>query len=654
LCLAPTVPAAAQSVLAFKYTPAPRAQIAIWIEDAQGQFKSTVALTEAVGYRGIGNRPGSSDMNSGYRWPYGRREGVLPIWAHRRASAPGAQLFPRVIFQSRIEGLASRTASDQSSDSYYCLQFEVAKSTRDQLDAVSCATQFSSDKGRYLTEQDVANAYAEPYEPQPGQGLLQPLPLKSYYPPRMDVTRCGASGCFDHADVDKFADDARAVMPDIDTVTVATPTGGAAQSLLFSVPQAWPAGEYAAFIEVNVEGDYNTAWNQQRFPTPKTPMADRDSFSYDYGYAYRGQPSIVWKVSFTLGAGSDLDVAVAEPIGRSSWNYWADDYGDIEPITSSAQDPNAISAAASDSGMARLYADAKGQRFGVQSGRFAGSSPGTAPERPTRDPTTPDDPGDGKPGTRPDGSDAGVAMMGAAGAQGGETPGGTPGTGGRPAADSGDDEPATALPPGAVGELSLSRFEDPLRAHKWMHLRMRAADSALPLHAYEVRVATEPIRDEQTFIRVGRQAKNATDAKEGPSSLQLPTDVPAGEWIDATIGDLTEQKHYFVGVRARDVDNRAGPLAIAEYDTPAREFATVSPCFVATVAYGSPLASEVAVLRRLRDRYLLPHALGRGLVAGYYRVGPELARWVAPHPNVRSVLRALLAPVVAVAQRLRD
>ena len=75
---------------------------------------STVRLTEAVAFRGIGNRPGASEMNSGYRWPYGRREGVLPVWATRRAAAPGAQSFPRVVFQNRVEGLASRSANTLS------------------------------------------------------------------------------------------------------------------------------------------------------------------------------------------------------------------------------------------------------------------------------------------------------------------------------------------------------------------------------------------------------------------------------------------------------------------------------------------------------------------------------------------------------------
>ncbi|HTU62016.1 MAG TPA: CFI-box-CTERM domain-containing protein, partial [Polyangiales bacterium] len=233
----------------------------------------------------------------------------------------------------------------------------------------------------------------------------------------------------------------------------------------------------------------------------------------------------------------------------------------------------------------------------------------------------------------------------------------------RPAAMSGNGEPPRNVEgtaqemlarPGPVRDLELSKHEQLLHAHKWVHLRLRAVDSAVPLHAYEVRVATEPMKDETTFIRQGRQAKNASEAKEGPSHLQLPTDVPAGEWIDATIGDLYEQTHYYVGVRARNVNNQAGPIAFAEFTTPKREFATVSPCFIATVAYGSPLAEEVGVLRRLRDRYLLSNALGRALVNVYYRYGAEVASWVRPYPTIRRALRFVLAPLVALAEPLAD
>src|SRR5205823_11127015 len=135
-------------IIELHFTPVHYAQLAIWIERQAGEFLSTVRLTEAVAYRGIGNRPGASEMNSGFRWPYGRREGALPIWATRRAAAAGAKQFRRVIFQSRnSEGAASRTgaAPDFSRDDYYCLSFDRSRSSKDALDAVSCASVFNSD-----------------------------------------------------------------------------------------------------------------------------------------------------------------------------------------------------------------------------------------------------------------------------------------------------------------------------------------------------------------------------------------------------------------------------------------------------------------------------------------------------------------------------
>jgi hypothetical protein len=191
-----------------------------------------------------------------------------------------------------------------------------------------------------------------------------------------------------------------------------------------------------------------------------------------------------------------------------------------------------------------------------------------------------------------------------------------------------------------------------LRAHTWAVLRMRAVHSVLPLHEYEVRVSTEPISDESSFIRKGRQARNATDAAEGATVLMLPTDVAAGELIDASIGDLVADTHYYVGVRATDELNRHGPISVAQITTQTRRFATVTPCFVASAAYGSALASEVGALRRVRDRYLMTHALGRSWVRAYYAWGAELARVIAPHPQLRAAARAALSPVVALARRL--
>jgi glucose/arabinose dehydrogenase len=73
-------------------------------------------------------------------------------------------------------------------------------------------------------------------------------------------------------------------------------------------------------------------------------------------------------------------------------------------------------------------------------------------------------------------------------------------------------------------------------------------------------------------------------------------------------------------------------------------------CFIATAAYGSPLAMEIQILRDFRDRYLLTNVPGRLVVAAYYQVSPPLARWIATHDPIRVALRGSLRPIVAWAR----
>ncbi|HEX7478849.1 MAG TPA: CFI-box-CTERM domain-containing protein [Polyangiales bacterium] len=573
-------PVAPPAILELEFTPTGYAQIAIWVEDAAGAFLATVALTDAVATRGIGNRPGASQMNSGFRWPYGRREGALPVWAHRRAAAEGATLFQRVIFQARrSEGLASRTSDDFSPDNYFCLSFDNSRSQKDALDAVSCASIFNSDKGRYLTPVDVAKSYAEPYEDtQSHAGRMQLLSLTSLYPPRRDLKSC-APGCYEHADVAHYADDARAVMPEIDAVTMATPKGGEPKRLIFLVPAQWLAGKYRACLEINVEGDYNPHYNNVLYPTPHSPAASWDSWALNYGYPYRGQPSLTYCAPVQLGLSGQVSSTADQPEGAiTSWDTAASSYGQLASVTTMTDDP----VKAPGSGADRLLLSGDGYRL--------------------------------------------KATI-------------------KPPLACKDNQP-----PSSVQDLALGPYPSPLHAHQWITLAFRAASDDVGVFRYEVRVSTDPITDEASFMR-GQPAKSASVEAE---ELSVPAGTKSGETIHVDMGGLYAQTHYYVGVRAVDGCAQPSPISVAEISMPSRVFATVTPCFVATAAYGTPMAQEISALRRFRDRQLSSNVVGRAFVQLYCVVGPKLAAVIAKHEELRSITRGLLAPVVAWARVLSE
>jgi subtilisin family serine protease len=85
-----------------------------------------------------------------------------------------------------------------------------------------------------------------------------------------------------------------------------------------------------------------------------------------------------------------------------------------------------------------------------------------------------------------------------------------------------------------------------------------------------------------------------------------------------------------------------------------REVRGVGPdpgiCTIATAAFGTPMAEEVEVLSRFRDRYLLTNELGRRFVSLYYRHSPTLAEFISEREWAKRLVRIALWPLVRVAK----
>ena len=71
-------------------------------------------------------------------------------------------------------------------------------------------------------------------------------------------------------------------------------------------------------------------------------------------------------------------------------------------------------------------------------------------------------------------------------------------------------------------------------------------------------------------------------------------------------------------------------------------------CFIATAAYGTPLAEELDGLRWFRDNVMMRFTTGRGLIMLYYAYAPDAAAAIAERPAARAAVRGILAAPVWV------
>jgi hypothetical protein len=243
-------------------------QIVAWIEDTNGAFVETVFITRETGTFGLGNRPGRFDFNSGPKWPYGRRVTTFPVWAHRYDAARATAKppynhppFPEVVFQNADDSNLSHPFNQSSREMHYCRPLMRTEPAWGMADAGSCASAVYTDKGVI------------------GTGT-------SLYPPRADVAKTAP----DSPSVEQFA----ALNP-FDAISGATPVNGVPSVISWSIPSGFPTGDYVMWLEVSREFDHNTTYSPAAFPAPTgIPWGE-------YGEPYRGQPSILYKVPFTIG-----------------------------------------------------------------------------------------------------------------------------------------------------------------------------------------------------------------------------------------------------------------------------------------------------------------------------------------------------------------
>ena len=73
-------------------------------------------------------------------------------------------------------------------------------------------------------------------------------------------------------------------------------------------------------------------------------------------------------------------------------------------------------------------------------------------------------------------------------------------------------------------------------------------------------------------------------------------------------------------------------------------------CFIATAAFGSPMAGEVVALHRFRDKYLLKSETGKKIVYTYYYYSPPIAEFIKHSPFLRFLIRILIKSLVIFLQ----
>ncbi|RKY36052.1 MAG: hypothetical protein DRP78_04630 [Candidatus Omnitrophota bacterium] len=115
---------------------------------------------------------------------------------------------------------------------------------------------------------------------------------------------------------------------------------------------------------------------------------------------------------------------------------------------------------------------------------------------------------------------------------------------------------------------------------------------------------------------------------------------------------LENGKTYNYYVKCKDVLENTNPddyeisFSVANAASASATNKGSGRCFIATAAYGTPLAEEVEILSGFRDNYLLTNYYGRTFVNMYYKYGPKMADYLRQRDWARKLVRLMLRPLV--------
>lgn len=71
-----------------------------------------------------------------------------------------------------------------------------------------------------------------------------------------------------------------------------------------------------------------------------------------------------------------------------------------------------------------------------------------------------------------------------------------------------------------------------------------------------------------------------------------------------------------------------------------------SGCFIATVAFETPMAKEINILRIFRDLWMEQNSIGRYMIGLYYYISPSIACIVSRNDRIKKLVQLSLKPFI--------